>query len=524
LLIAGGAGGGVALLLLGESAGGRFLEFPLFVDGALIAGYGVAAALLVLTARRGTRERLPLPAWYLVSGAVWLVLATAGGAIPGLRGLAAEVQSAFTGAALFGMWAATAGLGVAYAVAGRTLGEAGFNERLGRIGFWSLTLLWPWTAARVLQYGPTKDWIETVPVVFGVALVVAVLAIATDFAGALRGRWAAVKASPPLQMIVAGLGFLVVAVTAAAVGTLRSVSAVVHFTRWDAGVEAAALLGAFTLFALAGIAQAAAMVRDRKWGKWAGRGVVWPVVLGAGAVVVTQLLAGVQQGLAWLAGVQTGAYENANAGFGESLEPLRGLDLAHLVGLGLIGLGVVVFLGRLLVLSLGATRGEPVAPTGLVGQPLRPLLRGAVAGFALAAIGAFALPAIDSNAEASILAEATRNFTADPVAELGREVYVREGCWYCHTQQVRQVRTDLGLGPVSAPGDYAYDPVGLAGARRIGPDLTHQASRENTGSAAWVRAHLADPRADHPWSVMPSFRFLSEDELTALSVYVSGLE
>ena len=111
-----------------------------------------------------------------------------------------------------------------------------------------------------------------------------------------------------------------------------------------------------------------------------------------------------------------------------------------------------------------------------------------------------------------------------PLELAGRNIYIREGCWYCHTQQVRQVRTDLGLGPVSQPGDYAFDPVGLAGARRIGPDLAHQASREDTGSAAWVRAHLADPRADHEWSVMPSFRYLTEEELTALSVYVSGLE
>lgn len=523
-LVAGGAGAGVALLLLGENVGGRFLEFPWFVDAVLMAGYALAAGVLVLTARRGERDRLPLPAWYLVAGSVWLLLATACGAFPGLGGLAAEVQSAFTGAALFGMWAATAGLGVAYSVAGRTLGEAGFNERLGRIGFWSLTLTWGWTAGRVLQYGPTKDWIETIPVVFGAALVVAVLAIAADFAGALRGRWAAVKASPPLQMVVAGLGFLLVGVSAAFVGTMRSVSAVVQFTAWDSGVETAGLLGAFTLFALAGITQTAAMVRDRKWGKWAGRVVVWPVVLGAAVAVVSRWLAGVQQGMSWLAGVQTGAYENANEGFGESLEPLRGLDLTYLIGLGLIGFGALAFLLRLLVLSFGPAKGDHEAPRGFVTQPLGALLRGAVAVFALAAIGAMAFPAIDSNSAASRLAESTRNFSSNPVAELGREVYIREGCWYCHTQQVRQVRTDLGLGPVSQSGDYAYDPVGLAGARRIGPDLTHQASRADTGSAAWVRSHLADPRADHEWSVMPSFRYLSEEELTALSVYVSGLE
>jgi len=248
------------------------------------------------------------------------------------------------------------------------------------------------------------------------------------------------------------------------------------------------------------------------------------MVAGVGLAVVTRLFAGLQQGLSWLAGVQSGAYENANEGFEYSLAPLRGLDLVQMIGLGLVLAGAAVFMLRLSWLSIGsAAAGEDAAP-GYATQPLGTLLRGAVALFCFAVVGTFVFPAVDSVAEATVIAESTRNFAANPSAELGREVYVREGCWYCHTQQVRQVITDVGLGPVSQPGDYVYDPVGLAGSRRIGPDLTHQGSRENTGSAAWVRTHLADPRADEEWSVMPSFRYLSEEELTALSVYVSGLE
>ncbi|MEK7251949.1 MAG: cbb3-type cytochrome c oxidase subunit II [Actinomycetota bacterium] len=524
LLVAGGAAGGVAMVLFGENAGGRWLEFPLLFDAALAAGYVGAAGLLVLTARRGQHERIPLPAWYLIAGSVWLLLAHVAGAVPGLDGLPAEIQSTFTGTALFGLWAASAGVGVAYFVAGRVLPDATFNERLGRIGFWSLTLTWAWTAGRLVQYGPTQDWIETVPVVFGAGLVVAVLAIAADFAGALQGRWSAVKDSPPLQMAVAGLGFLAVTVTAAFVASLRSVSSVVQFTPWESGVETAALLGAFTLFAFAGIAHVAPAARGRSWGRWSGRLVVWPVTSGVGVAVATRLIGGLQEGLSWLAGVQSGAYDNTSDGFEFSFAPLRGLDMAYLVGLTLVLAGAAVFVLRLLSLSLGSATEIENSTFGYTTQPLKTLLRGAVAVFVFAGLGTFAFPAIDSHAEASVLAESTRNFAANPAAQLGREVYIREGCWYCHTQQVRQVITDIGLGPVSQPGDYVYDPVGLAGSRRIGPDLTHQGSRADTGSAAWVRTHLSDPRADEEWSVMPSFRYLSDEELTALSVYVSGLE
>ena len=79
------------------------------------------------------------------------------------------------------------------------------------------------------------------------------------------------------------------------------------------------------------------------------------------------------------------------------------------------------------------------------------------------------------------------------------------------------------LGPVSVLGDYSHDPIGLAGVARVGPDLSHQATRGESGSAAWIRDHLIDPRAHRSWSVMPSYGHLTEQELNAVYVYVAGL-
>ncbi len=524
LLTAGGAGAGVAMVLTGEGTGGRWMEFPLFADGALIAGAAAAAGVLMLTARRGTRDRIPLPAWYLIGGTVWLVLGLAAGAVPGLHGLASEVQSGFTGAALFGAWGATAGVGIAYAVTSDALGGEGFNEWLGRIGFWSIGLTWLWTASRALQYGPTPDWIETIPVVFGAGLVVAVLAVVADFAGALRGRWSEVGRIPVVKPALAGLGFLLAGVVAASVATLRSVSAVVQFTSWESGVEIALLLGGFTLLAMAGIASALGAIRGRGWGRWTVAAVSWPIVFGVGAAFVVRLIGGVQQGLSWLAGAQTGEYQVSGEEFGRSGEPQLALAEAVACALAVAGIGILVFAVRTLVGSIGASAEREARASGLAVQPLGGLLRGVVAGFALAAVGAFAFPAIDASAEASVLAEVSRNLDGDPIAELGRELYVAEGCWYCHTQQVRPVRTDLGLGPVSQPGDYAHDPVGLAGSRRIGPDLAHAALRDEAGDSEWIRLYLLDPAAVRSSAVMPSYDHLTREELTALATYVSGLE
>ena len=93
----------------------------------------------------------------------------------------------------------------------------------------------------------------------------------------------------------------------------------------------------------------------------------------------------------------------------------------------------------------------------------------------------------------------------------GRAVYVREGCWYCHSQYVRPVAgEEFRWGPVSEAGEYAHDQPHLLGTRRIGPDLTRVGLKY---SDDWHYAHTWDPRLTVPESIMPRFRWLF-DEVT----------
>ncbi|MGB6156034.1 cbb3-type cytochrome c oxidase subunit II [Castellaniella sp.] len=85
----------------------------------------------------------------------------------------------------------------------------------------------------------------------------------------------------------------------------------------------------------------------------------------------------------------------------------------------------------------------------------------------------------------------------------GRQVYISEGCVYCHTQQVRPQAIDRVFGRPSAPGDFAYQTPELLASERTGPDLTNIGKRQS--SKIWQYIHLYDPRAVVPQSVMPSF-------------------
>ena len=111
-----------------------------------------------------------------------------------------------------------------------------------------------------------------------------------------------------------------------------------------------------------------------------------------------------------------------------------------------------------------------------------------------------------------------------PAALRGRQVYIANGCVYCHSQQPRAQRlapdAARGWGRASVAADYAYDTPHLLGTMRTGPDLFNIGARQP--SSQWHLGHLYQPRAYVPGSVMPSYPFLFEarEQLAADDVEV----
>ncbi len=88
----------------------------------------------------------------------------------------------------------------------------------------------------------------------------------------------------------------------------------------------------------------------------------------------------------------------------------------------------------------------------------------------------------------------------------GREIYVGEGCAYCHTQNVRPLQQDLVFGRPSIAGDYAYSTPQLLGTERTGPDLSNIGARQP--SEVWQYLHLWNPRSVVNASIMPRYPWL----------------
>jgi cytochrome c oxidase cbb3-type subunit II len=107
--------------------------------------------------------------------------------------------------------------------------------------------------------------------------------------------------------------------------------------------------------------------------------------------------------------------------------------------------------------------------------------------------------------------EGMRPYT--PLEQAGRNIYMREGCYVCHSQMVRPFRDEVErYGQYSLAAESMYDHPFQWGSKRTGPDLARVGGRY---SDEWHRAHLKDPRAVVPESIMPPYAFLAERELDA---------
>jgi cytochrome c oxidase cbb3-type subunit 2 len=105
--------------------------------------------------------------------------------------------------------------------------------------------------------------------------------------------------------------------------------------------------------------------------------------------------------------------------------------------------------------------------------------------------------------------EGVRPYT--PLELKGRDIYIREGCYGCHSQMIRPLRDEVErYGHYSLAAESMYDHPFQWGSKRTGPDLARVGGKYSDG---WHRDHMADPRALVPESVMPPYAFLEKKDL-----------
>jgi cbb3-type cytochrome oxidase subunit 1 len=522
VLLAAASLGGAAGILAGYTEGRRYLESILVFDLVALLGLLIVARSVIGIARRSD-ESSPV-IWYSVASIVWLLLNHVVGNVPGVSGFAGQLQTSFYRSSLIGLWLASASVAIVYYALPRLAGRPPLDgTKISVLGVWSFGFVWAMTGPAELTFGAAGDWLETIGVLFSIALFLPLLIIATDLVQAMRGAWSNVRDTVALRFVMTGLGMLGVFAVLNLVQSLRASSAVVGFTDWVSAIEALVIFGPFTMILLGLFRLAAPDIF---------RGSPRPGVLGYRAVLVglitlvgAMAVAGVQTGFTWAGAANSAEFSNFGQGWSSTLAPLGGNYVVQLVGLGVLALGLAASLRS--VMGTGAE--SPAAP-GIAAAEVDPelvltaapsvpkVLRYAVAFFVLAALVVLVLPSFES-ADPTQLADRSRTYRPGDSNTIGRAVYLQEGCAYCHTQQVRPIVTDVGLGAVSVPGDYSKETPVLIGVQRYGPDLMHLRLRSDFEA---VESRLQRPREDRPWSIMPEYDYLSASDRAALVAYLVG--
>ena len=516
-------------------------EAPWYIDFVTLIGVILISRAVALTVRKrpksGDGGAAPIPpvVLFLTAGVIWLTLALAvalpfgGGPTTGLGGV---LQNIFARGAIVGLWLTSAGFGAVYYISHRITGAPiRATDRSVLAAFWSVAVVMPCYGATQLAHSVMPDWLETVGAMFAIGALLPALILANDLARTVRSRIDNVTDAVTLKWLSFGTASFVAFIALTVLGTIRSVAAVAQLTTWTSGIEFLALGGAFTAWLVAFYRHAGVEFSgrhvDRATSEWHLR----LTVLGVVGFVLSSMSAGVVSGYAWIGAAISPAVGVTGVDFALASQPTLFALATRGASLGVFALGAIVFAASLLG-SASPTTDTPEVDSlddgrsVLSGSPVGfPKLVGASVGLFIVAMSVvWLIPSTEVNpTEGTILGDTTR-MESDDVFAAGKAIYLQEGCVYCHTQQVRPIVTDVDLGAVSAYGDYVNEDVVPLGVARLGPDLMHAGTGEDTGSVVFLRSFLEDPRAERSWSTMPSYAHLSDAEIEALAIYLTGLK
>ncbi len=403
-----------------------------------------------------------------------------------------------------------------------------------------------WVGSHHLHYTALPQWVQTLGMTFSVMLLVPSWATAANALLTLNGAWHKVRDDATLRFMMVAAIFYGLTTFEGSFLAIRGVNALSHYTDWTVAHVHAGTLG-WNSILIFGAFYAAVPVIWRREQMWSPRLVEWHfwlAVMGTVIYVFAMWNSGILQGLMWRTYTDAGTLQYP---FIESVvgdEPLlhrprgrrHGVLRGHAPGL----------VQHLDDDPAGARRAPRARPSDLRGgrgrraqraggvsrcsrsstklkilAPFRTLFHGIFRGhyqlerYSLAlAFGIIVAGGIGGAVEIAPLftidetvEEAPDMRVYTPLEQVGRDIYMREGCYACHSQMIRTLADEVDRwGPYSLAVESKYDHPMLWGSKRTGPDLARVGGKY---SDAWHVAHLYYPRDVVPDSVMPAYRWLA---------------
>ena len=416
-------------------------------------------------------------------------------------------------------------LGLMYYYLPKAANRPVYSYRLSIVHFWSLVFIYIWAGPHHLLYTALPDWAQTLGMIFSVML------IAPSWGGmingllTLRGAWDKVRVDPILKMFVAGLTFYGMSTFEGPMMSIKSVNLLAHYTDWIIGHVHGGTLGwnGFMSFAMFYWLVPKLWrtnlysVRLANWHFWTG-------LLGTLTYYISMVVAGLTQGLMLRAIDASGKLVYPD--FVETVTKIVPLYWVRAFGgtLYLAGFILMIYNIWMTVRSAPVNQQdeEAQAPKLVVGgsivntsvDKLHRKLEGMGSLFAeLTFIAVLIGGAIEILPTFFVgeMVESHPGVTPYTALQLqGRDIYVREGCYVCHSQMIRPVEAEtLRYGTYSRSEESIYDRPFQWGSKRTGPDLARVGGKYPD---LWHFRHMLNPRDVVNGSIMPSYPWLFENK------------
>jgi cytochrome c oxidase cbb3-type subunit I/II len=419
-------------------------------------------------------------------------------------------------------------LGLMYYFVPKAANRPIYSYRLSIIHFWSLIFIYIWAGPHHLLYTSLPDWAQSLGTVFSVML------LAPSWGGmingllTLRGAFDKVRDSATLK-------FLLVAVTAYGMATfegptlaLKNVNAISHFTDWTiAHVHIGTLgwNGFLTFGAMYWLIPR--LFNTKLYSEKLAGAHFWIGTLGILLYAIPMYFAGFTQSLMWKEFTEEGFLKYPN--FLETVTQIRPMYYMRALG------GIIYLSGALMMtvnFALTIKRGkstdneESSAPAIVVegrrkdGEKMHPWLERKPVQFIIISLIVISIGSLFEIIPTFLVKSNVPTISSvkpyTPLELVGRDIFVREGCYTCHSQMIRPFRSETErYGEYSKAGEFVYDHPFQWGSKRTGPDLAREGvitSRQYKPDS-WHYNHILDPQTLNEQSIMPKYPWIVHNDM-----------
>ncbi len=412
-------------------------------------------------------------------------------------------------------------LGIMYYFVPKAAERPVFSYRLSIIHFWALIFLYIWAGPHHLLYTALPGWAQSLGVVFSFMLIAPSWGGMVNGLLTLRGAWDKVRTDPVLKFMVVGITAYGMSTFEGPMMSLKNINAITHYTDYIIGhVHLGALLwnGGLAFAMLYYIFPR--IYRTKLYSLSLANWHFWLMTLGVLVYVVPMYWGGITQSLMWKQFLPDGTLQYPN--FLETVTQIIPMYILRSIGGTLYIVGACVgawnlyktarsgrlvadeevqVVNRMLRDQADESNTHDHWHRFLEAKPIRfslyvvvAVLIGGVVEFIPTFLVESNIPTIAS----------VKPYT--PLELEGRDLYVREGCYTCHSQMIRPFRSETErYGQYSMAGEFVYDRPFQWGSKRTGPDL-HRVGGKYPD--AWHWKHMNEPRSTSPESIMPGYPWM----------------